>query len=768
MTTVSPRKIRLILIVTLGALVFQLGHFAEHTAQMLQWVLHPQRGPWMSTWANDLALNLGQIDPARASETTTAMQRGVELLHLVGNAIFLVGSAGLLFLLAPGSKARSWARATFVVQALHTAEHVALTLTILFGGRAIGISTGFGAFDGTRLSTYRVWWHGLVNFLATVLAVVAVLVWRESTSESFKRRLSRWLGRLNPASGRALVVPGFGVLLLPLIAAFAIGNPISDGPASRVAMGAAPVDNERSGDLGSGDLRLVDVAADIGLDVQHSAFRWDVTMDPIAMMGAGVCWIDVDQDGWLDLFLTDTWADGEWNLWNAGSSLPTTRIFRNVGGVFEEYTEQWGAGFETRANGCVAADFDGDGFTDLYVTSSRANLLLWNDSGTGFIEGGEEAEVDAYGWHTGVAAGDINGDGLVDIVVAGYVDLNRTQPDSSMGFPNNFAPIGDVVLLNRGASGNTRPVFETVEAGLEPDGPEYGLGVVLIDVDSDGDLDLYVANDTQKNRLYLNETSDGSTLRFVDVSEASGADDPKSGMGIATGDINGDRLPDLVVTNFAGQGHAGLLSGGIGAPLYEPEMDGVADIGYTQTGWGASFGDLDLDGDLDLLLASGQIPMDSLESASEPLTYLSNEGFSEFINASKIVGLERLDDRNGRAVAFADYDNDGDLDAVVSAIGQSLLLLQNRGSQGHWLMIDAGGPVPGMSVRLEFADGLVVQRVAIAGGSWLSSEDPRLHFGLGSHEKIQLVIVTWPDGQIQRFENVEADQIFRPRAMAEQ
>ena len=765
--------------IAISGLVFQVFHLGEHTAQMVMWVRHPQRAPWMSPWAMDLSRMLGRVDVGRSSETTLAVARGMEFLHLIGNAIFLAGVVAFWSLVRRMAAARSWARAAVVIQGLHLVEHVLLVTTLLVAGRPLGMSTGFGAFAGTRLSTYRVWWHGGVNLLATVVCAYALwAAWVErrerSSSSVHTRRATDRTPRTTdgvdasdavPAMARKLSTSTVAVLAVPFVLAFAIGRP--GGPVSAMHDHDQAADHAaRAAALqqvdGVDGLHFVDVASAIGLDVTHSAFRWDVTMDPVAMMGGGVCWIDVDDDGWLDLFVTDTWSDGEWGLWNATGHLPRTRIFRNDEGTFEEYTDQWNAGFEARANGCTTADFDGDGDTDLYVTSSRENLLLWNEDGDGFVEGAEQAGVDTYGWNTGAAAGDLNGDGLADLVVAGYADLNQRRPDASTGFPNTFEPVADTVYVNRGPDGAGHVSFEAVDVGLEPDGPEYGLGVALVDLDADGDLDLTVANDTQPNRVYLDEpTRDAVGFSFIDASTESGADDANSGMGIATGDLNGDSLPDLVVTNLAGQGHASLQSAGIdsdGVPTFSESADAVRAAGLERTGWGASLADLDLDGDLDLLVASGDIPITDLDDSSEPLTYFCGlDDGSGLEDASDDVGLAALGDRNGRAVALADYDNDGDLDAVVTAIGQPLVLLQNRGTSGQWLTIDPGVPTPDLAVRVELSDGSVVERRTTGGGTWLSAEDPRVHVGMPTGVTIVGVDVTAPSGEVWSVSDVETD-----------
>lgn len=768
---------RAFLLATCGALVFQVFHLAEHTAQMLQWMRFPQRGPWMSPWATWLALSLGRIEGGRASEMTTQMQRGMELLHLLGNTIFLGGVVGLYRLTRSMPGVRPWSRSACVVQGLHLAEHVVLTATLYGGGTAIGLSTGFGSFDGTRLSTYRVWWHGLINLVATAVCLVVVVLWRRLHT-GVPMRLA-FTPRL------AVGAPVMGALTIPLVISFLIGTPVAATAQPVRHVGAAPVDGARSGNLEAETFRLVDVAQDVGLDVQHSAFRWDVTMDPVAMMGGGVCWIDVDRDGWLDLFVTDTWSNGEWGLWDATGSLPRTRLFRNVGGVFEDYSVEWNGGYETRANGCVSADFNGDGFADLYVTTSRENLLLWNLAGTGFENGAKEAGADAYGWHTAAAAGDLNGDGWVDLVVSGYANLDQRRPEASSGFPNTFEPVADLVLINDGVGVGidhghgdveaTFPTFSSVGAdvGLEPHGLEYGLGLALTDIDSDGDLDLYVANDTQPNRLYINNRradvsltdSAGQpgftpTFTFAEVGGSVGVANSDSGMGVAIGDLNGDDAIDLVITNLEGQGHAGLLGSTSPTGSFEPGLDAFHELGWARTGWGVAAGDLDLDGTLDLVVASGAIPIEDLQQASEPLSVLLGSVVGPMVDASAATGLDQSANRNGRSVTFVDYDNDGDLDVGVTAIGQPLSLFQNRGAQGHWLMVDPGSPEPGLTARIELADGTIIERAAAAGSSWLSSEDPRIHLGIGTATLIKQVVVTRSDGSVEVFGDVQVDHVL--------
>ncbi len=507
-------------------------------------------------------------------------------------------------------------------------------------------------------------------------------------------------------------------------------------------------------------VEFVDVAAEVGIDFQHGAYQWDTGGDPTAMMGGGVCWIDYDGDGWLDLFAVNTWSDGEWGRWREAGGLPKTRLYRNDRGQFEDVTDKTAAGLEIRGSGCVAADLDRDGRTDLYVTSERENVLLWNDGGERFVDGSAEAGVAAFGWHSGAAAGDLDGDGWIDLYVAGYADTNRPIPGATKGFPNGFEPEPDLVLLSEGAADGNRPTFRDVaaEVGIEPVQFDYSLGVVLTDVDRDGDLDAYVANDTQPNRLYMNVPGGGLGFRFDEVGGTVGVDDDNAGMGVASGDFDGDQRPDLAVTNLGAQLHNLYRSDGPEGSYADARAEaGIPDLGRDLTGWGTSWLDADLDGDLDLVMVHGFIPVGDLVGDREQVRLYENDA-GMFRDASAVVGLDVVGMFLGRGSAAADFDNDGDLDLAVGTIGGRLGLLRSSGSGGHWLTVAPEPATPGSLVTVTTADGRSQRREVLAGSSYLSSEDPRVHIGLGEHDRATVVVVRWPDGSTVTLTDVGADQ----------
>ena len=534
--------------------------------------------------------------------------------------------------------------------------------------------------------------------------------------------------------------------------------------ASASACGSQPA-QEPTGQPGK--LVLVDVATDVGLRFRHGAFRWDESPDAAAMTGGGLCWLDYDSDGWLDLFVVNGHSRDERDEWEARGGLPTTRLFRNREGRFSDVTQEVGAAVELRGQGCVATDLDADGRTDLYVTGADRSTLLWNEGGE-FEEADEDSSVRVFGWHTGAAAGDLDGNGLPDLVVSGYVDEANRIPEAELGFPNTHAGRRDLLFLNEG-SRKFREVGR--EAGLEVVAFGYGLGLALADFERDGDLDVHLANDTNPNRLYENVAWPGGVpadplglgFRFEERAAAAGVADPGAGMGVAVADWDRDGRSDIFVSNSRRQSHA----------LYSSNRPDDNDPSFTDlrgldgidlersTGWGASWADLDHDTDLDLVLVNGRIPVTDLRRDAEPVqvfrNLLAEEGPTPFTEVGAARSVGRL---VARGSAVADYDNDGDLDVAVLPLGRPLVLLENRGAGGNWLEVALEGSPPGTEVTATLPEGRKLRRALAAGSSYPSPEDPRLHFGLGKATSVRELRIRWPSGEETVPEDIAANQVL--------
>ena len=516
---------------------------------------------------------------------------------------------------------------------------------------------------------------------------------------------------------------------------------------------------------------FTNVAQEVGLDFQHGSFRWGMSGDPVAMMGSGLCWLDYDNDGWLDLYVVNSYAVLESGEWDRNGGKPESTLFRNENGRFTNVGAEAGANLPLRGNGCVASDLNLDGFVDIFITTSRVNVLLWNNGDGTFSEGAELAGLNAYGWQTAVSVGDLNHDGWPDVFVAGYVDLNNQIESATMGFPNTNYGIRDLLYISNGIDEKGQTTFREVGelAGLETADFEYGLGSLLADLDGDGDLDLYVANDTNPNRLYENQPvlNDPEKIgfRFVEIGNAAQVNDTNSGMGVAGGDMDGDGRIDLFVTNMGHQLHSVYQNSShdsLNFVDWAPTI-GVDDIGAGWTGWGTSWADFDLDSDLDLFVSNGAIPVLDLENDKMQAQLFENltaqEQMGQFIDSSVVVGLEKIGPILARGSAVADYDNDGDLDVAINQTGGPLLLLENQ-QQGHnWLIVDLGPNGVGAVVTAVLPDGRELHREMMTGSSYLSSEDPRCHFGLGKYQKVRRLIIKWPDQSETILRNVRANQI---------
>jgi hypothetical protein len=299
------------------------------------------------------------------------------------------------------------------------------------------------------------------------------------------------------------------------------------------------------------------------------------------------------------------------------------------------------------------------------------------------------------------------------------------------------------------------------QVGIESGHVDHSLSAVFTDVNGDGRPDLYVANDLDPNRLYVNSEGGPLGFHFVDEARTRGVADPNAGMGIAAQDYSGDGRPDLFVTNSRGQGHGAFRSNS-GRTFSNVGSVFAPAVGDNATGWGASWVDFENNGRLALALANGAIPVTNLKKDAGRIQIIGSRS-DRFADASRNLGLRPGPLVNGRGLAAADYDNDGRVDIAVNSIGGSLVLLHNTGASGHWLEVSLARFAPGAIVTAVLPDGSRLVREEQAGSSYLSSEDPRVHFGLGDATKVKELTVRWPGGRVTRLTNVAADGIVTVR-----
>ena len=562
-------------------------------------------------------------------------------------------------------------------------------------------------------------------------------------------------------------------------------------PQAEVAEKTPPPDTTLTPDLQftTTDFQFTDVAAQAGVSFTHGAFRDAIYDDAVAAMGGGLCWLDYDNDRWLDLYLVNAHADAEARTLLEDGGLPRNALFRNQNGSFTDASAGSGADFGVRGNGCTAADFNLDGWTDLFVTAYGPNLLFWNNGDGTFSEGASAAGLDAAEWNAGASVGDLNADGWPDLFVTSYIDFDNKIPKPSGAFPQDYYGLPDRLYLNRGLvekddSGEPVPVtFEeiTIPAGLVYE--ERGLGAILTDLDLDGDLDLYIANDGHPNRLYANvpwvggvdADPEGLGFRFVDQTGTANVGDSGSGMGLSSGDYDGDGRFDLFVTNWERELNA-LYRNETTDPdaptfQYSTFRIGVSGLGNGLTGWGNRLADFDHDGDADLLIVNGRVPITNLVSDPELVRYYRNRTQSlgksapqpgRFLEWTAQVGLKEVGPLLGRGSAVADYDNDGDLDIAINQIAGPAVLLQNDLSQAeaapNWLQVSLGGFFPGARIVVTLPDGNQIMRELHVGSSYLATEDSRFHFGLGHADLVSTLSIYWPDGRQTHLTDIPVNQ----------
>jgi hypothetical protein len=481
-------------------------------------------------------------------------------------------------------------------------------------------------------------------------------------------------------------------------------------------------------------------------------------------VGAGCAFLDYDNDGWMDIYLVNS---GPSDFFTPSAPLKNALYHNNHDGTFTDVTDKAGVAGGKFGMGVAAADYDGDGNIDLYITNYGSNILYHNNGDGTFTDVTEKAGVTAPGWSTCATWFDYDNDAKLDLFVSSFVFYDKTQnplctdPTLKRRYycvPRLFKPQPSRLFHNNG-DGTFQDVSR--ESGIAGS-PGKSFGAVATDVNNDGLMDLFVANDTMPNFLFLNKGGG----KFEEIGLAAGvaygeAGRPRSGMGVDAADFDGDGWQDLFVANIDQEFFS--LYHNDKELIFTDQPGEIAPATQLLSGWGLKFFDYDNDGDPDLFLVNGH-PDDMIESRvprvrhKEPLLLFENigRGFKDVSASSGPVFSKMF---SGRGMAIGDFDNDGDADVLTSNNGEPPLLLRNNGgNRNNWIglqLIATKSNPAAVGATITWQAGTLKRtRLKTGGGSYLSSHDPREILGLGSATKIDFVEIRWPSGKVDKLTNL--------------
>ncbi|MDH5603162.1 MAG: CRTAC1 family protein [Cyclobacteriaceae bacterium] len=514
-----------------------------------------------------------------------------------------------------------------------------------------------------------------------------------------------------------------------------------------------------------------EVTRDSGIDFMYNF--GDLTYQNILeSSGSGISILDYNQDGFMDVYmLNGTFLEGISDGTGEHFRGSSNKLYHNNGdGTFREVSKHSGIDDRHWSMAATPCDYDGDGDTDLYLTNYGPNIFYENNGDGTFRDitrasglQGPDSLNGHVKWSVGAAFWDYNGDKKLDVMVANFLAFDPTyvSPGAPDEMPHPAEYMGQASMLyQQMSSGGFKEV--TREAGLYfPD--SKCMGLTVFDYDGDGDHDLFQGNDHQANFLFRND----NTGVFQQVAGEAGVTvndegDPTGSMHGTVGDVDGDGLPDLLVTDLK----YGALYRNTGKGIFTDitVKSGIAQYFSGKGEWAATFLDYDNDGDMDIFSANGTA---HILEAQLPLL-LENDGMGNFRNSGPELSEYFNEKHSGRGAAVLDYDNDGHLDIIVSHLdGEGVpVLLRNEGNSNHWLGIELQATkedptvIVGAKITLEMNDRTLV-RYNIPGNAYLSHNDPRVHVGLGSQELVEKLSVQWGDGTIETFENLRADRYYK-------
>lgn len=533
-------------------------------------------------------------------------------------------------------------------------------------------------------------------------------------------------------------------------------------------------------------INFVDTTAAAGIDFHHVDGRTEMEylMDST---GPGAAWIDYDQDGLLDLFV----VQGYPVVPPFPSSAPGCKLYRNLGrGKFHDVTGTTGVGHVGCGQGAAVGDIDNDGYPDLFLTCYGKPNVLYHNVADG--RGGRRFEditsragmaqhpdwKDRPNWSTSAAFLDYDNDGLLDLFVCSYVRVNMARyPDCFQAGtkrrgacpPHRFD--GTKCILYRNVGGENF-IDVTKEAGVDQSNAK-GLGVVSLDLDDDGLIDLFVANDGVPNFLFRNLGGG----KFEQKGPASGCivngmGNPQAYMGVVAADFDGDGRPDLFSTTFAGESKSLFRNRGNCQFLDVTTGSGLGPATWHRLGFGTSALDIDRDGSLDLAIANGHVMAhidlqgDPTNTFRQPPQLFLNDGRGRFKEFTRQAGPAFQKQYVGRGLAMADYDNDGHTDLYLADSGGPAVLMHNESvTPNNWVRLELQGmksnrDAVGAKLTFQVGDRQLVRHKA-GGGSYLAAHDPRILVGLGSARQVDRVEVRWPSGLVEKIGPLEPNRGYR-------
>jgi enediyne biosynthesis protein E4 len=527
--------------------------------------------------------------------------------------------------------------------------------------------------------------------------------------------------------------------------------------------------------------QLVNITDSTGIKFEHLSSSDKKYI--VESMAGGVALIDYDRDGLPDIYFTNAPTV---DMALAGQKARSALYHNNGDGTFTDVTDKAGVGYPCFAMGAVVGDYNNDGWPDLLVTCLGGVVLYRNNGDGTFTDVTKQAGLNDIQFATGAAFGDYDGDGWADLFVSHYVDFHlddlpkfgssKTCQYHGLAVqcgPRGLKGAGDLLFHNNG-DGTFTDVSKA--AGVDDPHGYYGLGTVWSDFNDDGRIDLFVANDSTPNFLYRNDGKGHFTdVGFIAGTAVSQDGSEQAGMGIALGDYLHTGRLSIFVTHFSEE-YAALFRNDGGMSFTDVSFQaGVATPTIPYVGWGTAFLDFDNDGWPDLFLVNGHVypQVDTLDVGAryrEPKLLFLNRHDGTFRNISELVGPAIQIPQVSRGAAFGDLFNDGHIDIVVENLDGKPMILRNEdlrnqgGNRNHWIGFELAGTKSNrlaLNARVKAVAGDLVQMDEVrSGGSYLSQNDLRIHFGLGSHDRVDRVEILWPSGKTETLNNLSADRFY--------